>query len=240
LRVFVPDWAPAAVLTTIESLGAGVVVCPRRDDDPPGDPALLRFREAVAAGALPFTVQGPENALCLDAGRTLGWEIAEAAGSPDGPERLDRVVVQVGGGALATCVGWALGPDVRLDTLQAQGCAPLARAWWRAKDAGYELGQLARRWSELMTPWDRPSSVADGILDDETYDWLGVVDVMAASGGRPIVVPEEAVVAAARLGAGTGIGVSATGSAGLAALLVDDGRSGTDEVVAVVFSGVKR
>ena len=48
-------------------------------DDPPGDPAMLRFREAVAAGAIPFTVQGPENALALDGGRTLGWEIAEQA-----------------------------------------------------------------------------------------------------------------------------------------------------------------
>ena len=85
-------------------------MCARRDDDPPGDPALLRFREAVAAGALPFTVQGPENALCLDAGRTLGWEIADAIGVAGGPAALDRVVVQVGGGALAACVGWGLGP----------------------------------------------------------------------------------------------------------------------------------
>ena len=173
----------AGVLALIESLGADIVVCPRRDDDPPGDPAMLRFREAVAAGALPFTVQGPENALCLDAGRTLGWEIADAVGAPGGPAVLDRVVVQVGGGALAACVGWGLGPRIRLDTVQAQGCAPLARAWWRAKDAGYADAQLPGRWAELMTPWERPHSIADGILDDETYDWLADFAVMAASGG---------------------------------------------------------
>ena len=138
LRVFVPEWAPAGVLALIESLGAEIEVCPRRDDDPPGDPAMLRFREAVSGGALPFTVQGPENALCLDAGRTIGWEIADAVGAPGGPPVVDRVVVQVGGGALAACVGWGLGPRIRLDTVQAQGCAPLARAWWRAKDAGYD------------------------------------------------------------------------------------------------------
>ena len=173
-----PGVGAAGVLTLIESLGADIVVCPRRDDDPPGDPALLRFREAVAAGALPFTVQGPENALCLDAGRTLGWEIADAVGEPGGPAVLDRVVVQVGGGALAACVGWGLGPAVRLDTVQAQGCAPLARAWWRAKDAGYADAQLPGRWPELMTPWERPHSIADGILDDETYDWLADFAVM--------------------------------------------------------------
>jgi threonine synthase len=249
LRVFVPEWASAGVLDLIESCGADIVVCPRRDDDSPGDPAMLRFREAVDAGALPFTVQGPENALCLDAGRTIGWEIADAVATPDGPEVLHRVVVQVGGGALAACVGWGLGPGIRLDTVQAQGCAPLARAWWRAKDAGYTEAQLPGRWRELMTPWglggaqgsrERPQSIADGILDDETYDWLADVAVMSSSAGCPIVVPEEAIVDAAGIAATTSIDVSATGSAALAALLVAEGRPAADESVAVIFSGIRR
>jgi threonine dehydratase len=240
LQVFVPDWAPAVVLDLIGSLGADIVVCERRDDDPPGDPSLFRFRDAVAAGAVPFTVQGPENALCLDGGRTLGWEIADSVGTSDGPAGLDRAVVQVGGGALAASVGWGLGPGVRLDTVQAQGCAPLARAWWRAKDAGYVAAQLPGRWEELMTPWERPRSIADGILDDETYDWLADIDVMAASGGRPIVVPEEAIIEAVEVARNTGIDVSATGAAGVAALLVGDGRPAAGETVAVIFSGVRR
>ena len=185
-------------------------------------------------------MQGPENALCLDAGRTLGWEIADAAGTPDGPAVLDRVLVQVGGGALAACVGWGLGPGTRLDTVQVQGCAPLARAWWRAKDAGYATAQLPGRWAELMTPWERPQSIADGILDNEAYDWLGDFDVMTSSGGRPIVVPEEAIVDAADVASATGVAVSATGSAGLAGLLVDEGRPEGDESVAVIFSGIRR
>ena len=49
-----------------------------------------------------------------------------------------------------------------------------------------------------MTPWADPHSAADGILDDETYDWLGVVDVVRRSGGRPLVVPETAIVAGPR------------------------------------------
>jgi hypothetical protein len=91
-----------------------------------------------------------------------------------------------------------------------------------------------------MTPWERPQSIADGILDDETYDWLADFDVMSSSSGRPIVVPEEAVVDAAAIAATTGIDVSATGSAGLAALLVAEGRPAADETVAVIFSGVRR
>ncbi|WP_116998818.1 PLP-dependent lyase/thiolase [Desertimonas flava] len=240
LHVFVPTWASPAVLTLLADLGATITECPRRDDDPPGDPAVLRFREAVTAGAIPFSVQGPENGQCLDAGRTLGFELADAVGTADGPDRLDRVVVQVGGGALAACVGWGLGPDVRLDTLQAQGCAPLARAWWRAKDAGVTGAGLAGRWSQLMTPWVDPHSSADGILDDETYDWLADISVMQASGGRPLVAPEEAIERATAIAATTGIPVSATGAAGLAGLLVADGRPTRGERVAVIFSGVRR
>jgi len=240
IEVFVPTWASATVLVELERLGAVVTACERRDDDPPGDPAVLRFREAVGAGAVPFSVQGPENALCFDAGRTIGWELADAVGRPGGPERLDRLAVQAGGGALAACAGWGLGTGVRLDTVQADGCAPLARAWWRARDRGLAPDEAARHWAELMTPWSDPHSAADGILDDETYDWIGDFDVMSRSGGAPLVVPEEAIVAAHDLAGTTGIPVSVTGSAGLAGLLVGAGRPRPDERVAVIFSGVER
>ena len=226
LEVFVPDWAGSETVAHIEGLGASVTRCPRRDADPPGDPTVLRFREAVDGGAVPFSVQGPENALCLDGGRTLGWELADAAAD------LDRVVVQVGGGALATTVGWGLGPTVRLDTVQAEGCAPLARAWERA--AALQDADVARQWAELMTPWDDPHSAADGILDDETYDWLGVFDVMRASGGSPIVVPEAAIVAANERARRAGFAVSSTGSAGLAAVLHAAEAGGR---TAVLFTG---
>ncbi len=92
-----------------------------------------------------------------------------------------------------------------------------------------------------MTPWDDPHSSADGILDDETYDWLGVRDVVERSGGRPIVVPEAAIAQAHELGLQTGIPVSATGTAGLAGLLTPDGApADPTERVAVIFSGVQR
>jgi len=227
--VFVPDWADDRVVAHLEQLGAAVERCPRRSSDPPGDPAVLRCRESVAAGAVPFSVQGPENALCLDGGRTLGWELADAAVAPN------RVLVQVGGGALAACVGWGLGPSVRLDAVEAAGCAPLAGAWERASDLAPD--EVASRWAELMTPWPDPHSVADGILDDETYDWLGVFDVLRQSGGEPIVVAESSIVAANELGRRMGIAVSATGSAGLAALLTSEEQSA--ERTAVLFTGAR-
>ena len=234
IDVFVPQWAGQTVLDLLTSLGATINRCTRRADDPPGDPAVLRFREAVAGGAIPFSVQGPENGLCLDGGRTIGWELADAGVD------LDRIAVQVGGGAFASCVGWGLGDGVRLDAVQTEGGAPLARAWRRIDELALAPDVVPAHWSELMTPWDDPHSAADGILDDETYDWLGVVDVVRRSGGRPVVVPETAVLRAHELGRAAGIPVSATGSAGLAALLVPDGAPVPGEQVAVIFSGVDR
>jgi len=194
----------------------------------------MRFRDAVAAGSVPFSVQGPENALCLDGGRTIGWELVDAG------VELDRVLVQVGGGAFAACTGWGLGPGVRLDAVQSEGCAPLARAFERAASASLEPDDVPAHWSDLMTPWEEPKSAADGILDDETYDWLGVWDVVRRSGGSAIVVPETAIERAHSLGIAAGFDVSATGTAGLAGLLTEVGAPTPGETVGVVFSGVAR
>ena len=74
----------------------------------------------------------------------------------------------------------------RLHAVQAAGCAPLARGWNRA--AG--LDRPEQHWGDVMTVWDDPHSLADGILDDETYDWIGVFENLRRSGGEPVVASE--------------------------------------------------
>jgi threonine synthase len=249
IDVYVPTWMSDGFGVELDRLGARVHRCERRASDPAGDPAMFRFREAVAAGAIPFTVQGPENALALDGGRTLGWEIGEQLAEQRAGE-LDRMFVQVGGGAFAACVGVGLHDiveGVRLIAVQAEGCAPLVRAWQLAEGDG-RLGSgrpgrgepVGARWAELMTPWPDPHSLADGILDDETYDWLGVFDAIGASGDAPIVAAEADIVAAHELARSAGFDVSPTGSAGLAGLLAIADTIGPTERVAVVMSGVAR
>jgi threonine dehydratase len=238
LEVFVPPGAHPNVLTALTGLGATITTCPRRRGDPPGDPCVARFRDAVGAGAVPFAVQGPENALCLDGGRTLGWEVLDAMGAS-----LDRMFVQVGGGALASCVALAgadEGIHPRLHAVQTAGCAPLERAWHRAREGG--LAGAGHRWAECMWPWEtEPVSAATGILDDETYDWLGVVAGMASSGGSPIVVDEAQVARANELAAAhTTIDADETGTAGLAGLVASTPSVRTDERIVVVFTGRRR
>ncbi len=244
LRVFVPPSADPIVLARLRELGADVVECPRRSSDPAGDPCIHRFRAAVAAGAIPFTVQGTENAWCLDGGRTVGWEMARhfeenVLGPP-----LDRLFVQVGAGTFAasTIAGFRMsGVMPRLHAVQTDSCAPLARAWENAARLGGP-SSAAAHWSECMWPWENVgASAADGILDDETYDWLPVVKAMAEGNGAPIVASESQVLQANELGRRTtGINASFTGTAGLAGLLAAGDGIEASERVAVIFSGVRR
>jgi threonine dehydratase len=242
IRVFVPQSSGGIVVDTLNTLGATIERCPRRGDDPPGDPCVLRFRERVAAGAVPFGVQGPENAWCLDGGRVIGWEIVHQLGT----DALTKMFVQVGGGAFAAGLGEALvlsGSQSALVTVQTHGCAPLERAWHMAATTG-GTANAGSRWAECMWPWEsEPASLADGILDDETYDWVAVCDAMTKTSGFPVVSPEADVVAAyAMAHRATSIDVSPTGSAGLAGLisLRAAERVAASERVGVVFSGIRR
>jgi threonine synthase len=245
LRVFVPESVDAVVLNTLKTLGAHIEVCGRQPTDPAGDPCVLRFQEHVARGSLPFGVQGTENAWCLDGGRMIGLEMLEQFPNT---QQLHRIFVQVGGGAFASGIGDAMCiaevQGTHLHAVQTQGCSPLARAWSRAEQTGGTLNAGAR-WSECMWPWEEvPVSLADGILDDETYDWISICDAMTRTGGFPVVAPESDVVAAFELAQkSSGINVSPTGAAGLAGLMTYIAKNKGNyeqENIAVVFSGVLR
>ena len=214
----------------------------RRDEA--GDPCVLRFREAVAGGAIPFSVQGSENGLAVEGARTLAFEMAETFAVTGAVPAC--VFIQVGGGALASALmqGFDIAQRLgiiaavpQLIAVQTETCAPLARAWDRL--AGQDLSEAAHHRSRFMWPWEAAAkSLADGILDDETYDWWAIVQSMRVNGGRPVVVNEEAIARACALARQhTGIHASATGTAGLAGALT---QRNDNQPIAVIFSGVER
>ncbi len=289
LQVFVPPWADAVVIDRLKSLDASIVICARREADPPGDPCHHRFREAVEAGALPFCCQGSDNGLTIDGGMTLGFELAsQSVLAP-----LDRLLVQVGGGALASAViqglAWAhaSGALPRLPALhavQTAGGFPLIRAWRRlaralVKDLGgsampgddravdddaaradagaarwiatradtaaleHAVASAAQDRASFMWAWEHePASLATGILDDETYDWLAIVRGMVLTGGWPVVASEHNILEAWCEGRGEGTRASATGTAGLAGgmSLAQAGLLNPHDRVGVLFTGVDR
>jgi threonine synthase len=167
LSVFVPSGANEAVLDRLHELGAGVSI-ERRLPGVPGDPAVRALRRALAGGAIAFTCQGTDNGLALEGGLTLGYELAEDVGAAHG--RLDRLFIQVGGGALASSVAQALDEAVafgvldrmpRIHAVQTSGSRPLARAYGRV------VARLARLFDGGLrevtaavgrpdaTPWER-------------------------------------------------------------------------------------
>ncbi len=266
LEVYVPPSAAPPVLERLHELGAEVVVCERRDGEL-GDPSYLRFLEAVEQGAVPFGCQGPDNGLTLDGGRTIGFELADQLGSAG----AEHIFVQVGGGALATGVsdGLAAGLDAgvidaepRLHAVQTEGAYPFARAYRLVFGETGDSEQLARHLgqdqpgaqerissaaadrSAYMRPWpEEPHSAAEGILDDETYDWQSVLRATVATGGWPIVATEIDILRANELSALTAVRADHTGTAGLAGLLRHLAESGpvpANERVVLLFTGSPR
>ena len=177
------------------------------------------------------------------------------------------MVVQVGGGALASglVLGFSDAAAIgtidavpRLDTVQTRGGWPLLRAYERVLgDLGGVSGtpldphvvhdglrRAANRRSHYMWPWEtEPTSIAHGILDDETYDWLAVVRAMLLTGGHAVVADEAALVEANTLACGaTDIDADETGTAGVAGLLslARAGHVRPGESIAVVLSGGRR
>ena len=283
LEVFVPTHANPRVLERLSILGAHLHTCPRQAGEA-GDPCYLRFRDALSRGAVPFTCQGNENGLTIDGGKTLAWEMASALERHG--SRIDRVLLHVGGGALAASVieGLREARDLgavprlpRVHAVQTKGAYPLARAYellsrhilgrW-AEESGEPVPETAAESaallattelrffvdegldhasshrSEFMWPWEEePHSIADGILDDETYDWLAVTEGMLETGGWPIVVDEETLRRANALAReATATTPCHTGTAGLAGALALSGDGALDpaESVALIVSGIER
>jgi threonine synthase len=180
LRVFVPVWAEASVIARLTELGASIETCERRDTDPPGDPCHHRFREAVRSGALPFSVQGSDNGLTIDGSMTLAFELAEQCSGAT----IDRLMIQAGGGALASSViqglFWMrdlgnLSAVPAIHAVQTAGGFPLIRAWRRVVRV-----MLSELGASLVPGDDLATGLEGASADAASARWLaGNADAVA-------------------------------------------------------------
>ena len=117
LRVFVPTDAEPAVLARLEELGRDRHRLPAARRASVGDPTVRRLLGRSRTGAIPFTCQGNLNGLAVEGGETLGYEMAAELAATGAS--IDHLVVQVGGGALASACAAALREAAALGAIPA-------------------------------------------------------------------------------------------------------------------------
>jgi threonine synthase len=168
----------------------------------------------------------------LEGKKTLGLEIAEQLGwrSPD------AVVYPAGGGVgiigiwrafdqLAS-LGWIEGPPPQLIVTQAEGCAPLVKAFAEGKDA-----------SEY---WEGAATIAAGLRVPHAVGDFLVLRAIRETGGTAVAVSDDAIREAMSLfGRESGISASPEGAATLAAAIAlrESAELGADDEVVLINTG---
>lgn len=148
-----------------------------------------------------------------------GWRIA-----------IDDVTARLGSG-----LAGAVEPRIAVDIAS----GPAAEA---------SRASIYRRMREepdcYMWAWHNPpKSIAHGILDDETYDFIDCVEAMIETGGMALAVSDDAIRHARDLTEGaTSVPISYTGAAGLAGVLTarELGVVRDGDTALVILSGARR
>jgi threonine synthase len=112
LHAFVPEDVDPMVAAMLAERGTVVEKIPRSATGE-GDPCYLAFQDALNQnGWVPFACAGNDNWSNIEGGATLGWEMVMQL--RERSEKIDSVVIQVGGGALARSVAQAFEEALQL------------------------------------------------------------------------------------------------------------------------------
>lgn len=222
-RIFAPETTPPPILGSIRALGAELVLLPGHIGDA-GKATMAFAKESgffnVATVREPYRVEGM---------KTMGYEVAEQLGW-----RLpDAIVYPTGGGegtigiwkAMAEMIEWGWLPadaqKPRMIIAQADGCAPLVRAF---KDG-----------AEKATPWENPATHASGLrVPGPLGDRLTLRTLRESAGDAEAVSEDRIRHGTFLLASKSGIDAAPEGGAALEATrqLVANGRlAATSEVV---------
>ena len=215
--------------------------------------------EAVIAGARVFTVEGSiatagqivarvaprlgwfdlstlKEPYRLEGKKTIGLELAEQLGW----SMPDLLLYPTGGGTGLVgipkgyeelrALGWLAGPLPRVVAVQAEGCAPVVRAW--------------REGAETTAPWPDPVTDAPGLRVPSPFAGRQILRVLRETGGDAVAVGEEAIRdAQRRLARLEGVWTAPESAATVAALLqlAEGGRTlaGARVVLVLTGSGIK-
>ena len=228
--IFMPRDTPRANVVECEQTGAHVTLMDGLITDCGAEIARRKEKEGwfdVSTLKEPYRVEGK---------KTLGYELAEQMNW-----RLPDVIIYPTGGGTGLIgmwkafdemqeMGWIGSKRPRMVTVQAEGCAPIVRAFEEGHRFAEEFPNAATTASGLRVP----KAIGDFLI----------LDALRSSGGTAIAVSDEELIAATReIGAAEGIFCAPEGAACLPALkkLIESGEIDKREGV-VLFntgSGVK-
>jgi len=228
--IFMPRDTPHANVVECEQTGAHVTLMDGLITDCGAEVARRKEKEGwfdVSTLKEPYRVEGK---------KTLGYELAEQM-----EWRLPDVIIYPTGGGTGLIgmwkafdemerLGWIGSKRPRMVTVQAEGCAPIVRAFEEGKRFADEFPNAATTASGLRVP----KAIGDFLI----------LDALRESGGTAIAVTDDELIAATReIGASEGVFCAPEGAACLPALrkLIEAGEVKTSDRV-VLFntgSGVK-
>ena len=226
LQVFCPTDTPAPILEEIRSLGANLELV---------DGLISDCGTAVRAGVEEhgwFDLSTLKEPYRVEGKKTMGYELFEQLGG-----RLpDAIVYPTGGGTGLVGMwkafeemeqlGWIGRERPRMLAVQAEGCAPMVRAWERG--------------AEHAAPWPGARTRAVGLrVPGAVGDFL-ILRALRESNGGAVFVPDLAMKEGVeRIGAASGVFVSLEGGATAAAVpqLLAAGLLRPDDEVALFLTG---
>ena len=205
-RVFMPRDVKTPFVRECELYGADVTLVDGLITD--------AGRVAAEAGAAHgwYDVSTLKEPYRVEGKKTMAYEVAEQLGW----EWPDWMIYPTGGGtgivgmwkacAELEALGWMpAGRRPRMVSVQAEGCAPIVRA--------FEAG------ADRAAPWEGARTAADGLRVPRAIGDFLILRALRESGGTALAVSDDAMVAAMReMGAAEGLSAAPEGGATLVAL----------------------
>ena len=225
-HVFMPRDTPRACVDEARVHGADVRLIDGLINDCGAEVARLKDAEGwfdMSTLKEPYRAEGK---------KTMGYELAEAM-----EWRLPDVIVYPTGGGTGLVgmakafdemerMGW-IGPErPRFVSVQAEGCAPIVKAF-----------RAGKRFAELFP---NAHTAASGLRVPRAVGDFIMLDLLRAGGGTAVTVSDADMIAAARrIARTTGVWAAPEGGAVLAAAerLAAEGWIGSDEVVVLFNTG---
>lgn len=200
--------ANAAKIERIRQLGAAVELVE-------GDIESARERaREIAHNRDAFLVEDSENLDTCEGAGTIGLELL------DGFDRIDTIMIALGGGALATGMGHvfkALSPATEVVCVQPRGAPAMAMSW-RARS---------------IVTTDSTDTIADGVAGRFPIPAV-LADLLAVADHVPLVEEESIIAGMRMLYQYAALVVEPSAALGVAAILEDPSRYRNKRVVVVI------